>query len=315
MKIRKEIFVGLMVLLTGGMLYWGVNYLKGMNIFSEEGIYYAVYPNVDGLMVTNPVMINGLKVGQIKDVYFEEDRPSDVIVEIMITQNIKIPSNSLAKIISSDIMGSKALSIIPGDATSYAVTGDTLEAKVEESITDAINRELQPIKMKAENVMGSIDTLLTVLQGVMGGKNGRNFSESLQRVLNTMRNLEETSLSFNDMMIREKPRFVRIVENLESITSNLDENKAYITSIIHNFSSISDTLAKVHFQETMAHTDKSIRDFDAILQQINSGSGSLGLLLKNDSLYDALNNSSRDLDILIKDIKENPKKYLKISIF
>jgi phospholipid/cholesterol/gamma-HCH transport system substrate-binding protein len=315
LKIKKEILVGLLVLLTGGMLYWGVNYLKGMNIFSEEGIYYAVYPNVDGLMITNPVLINGLKVGQIKDVYFEENRPSDVIVEIMITQDIRIPANSLAKIISSDIMGSKALSIIPGNATFYAKTGDTLEAKVEESITDAINRELQPIKRKAENVMGSIDTLLTVLQGVMGGKNGRNFSESLQRVLNTMRYLEESSLSFNDMMIREKPRFIKIVDNLESITSNLNNNKEYISNIIQNFSSISDTLAKVHFQETLAHTDKSIRDFDAILKQINSGEGSLGLLLKNDSLYNALNKSSIDLDILLKDIKENPKKYLNFSVF
>ncbi len=315
MRIKKEFLIGLLVLFTGAMLYWGINYLKGLDIFSKEGIYYAVYDDVDGLMTTNPVLIHGLKVGQVKDVYFESNTPSKVVVEIMITKDVKIPRNSTAKIISSDIMGSKALSILPGDAKVYAESGDTLASKMEESIKAAINRELQPLKAKAENVMGSIDTLLTMVEKVMGGKNGRNFSESLQRVLNTMKNLEETSLSFNSMMVQEKPRFVKIVENLQSISGNLEENKEYIGNAIRNFSAISDTLAKVRFQETMANTDKTIRTMDKVLEQINSGQGSLGLLLKNDSLYDALEKSSRSLDALLKDIKENPKKYLKFSLF
>ncbi len=315
MRIKKEFLIGLLVLFTGLLLYWGINYLKGMDIFSKEGIYYAVYDDVDGLMPTNPVLIHGLKVGQVKDVYFATNTPSKVVVEIMITQDIKLARNSTAKIISSDIMGSKALSILPGNSKQYAASGDTLASKMEESIKAAINRELQPLKSKAENVMGSIDTLLTMVEKVMGGRNGRNFSESLQRVLNTMKNLEETSLSFNSMMIQEKPRFVKIVENLQSISANLEENKEYIGNAIRNFSSISDTLAKIKFQETIANTDKTIRSMDRVLEQINSGKGSLGLLLKNDSLYNALESSSRSLDILLKDIHENPKKYLKFSVF
>ncbi len=304
-----------MIIFSGILAYWGINFLKGMNVFSHEDIYFAQYHDVDGLMTTNPVLISGLKVGQIKDVYFVEDKPSDVIVEIMITKDIKIPTNSLAKIISSDLMGSKALVIIPSTSSEYAVSGDTLMSEREISFQDAINRELEPIKKRAEKLMNDVDTLLSVVHRAIKGKSGNNIAESLERILNTIKYLEETSGAVSKIVVQEQTRFSVIMKNLESITVNFNENQENLNHIIQNFSSISDTLAKANIAETIASTQKTISDFDLIIQQINSGEGSLGLLLKNDSLYYELESSSKNLDLLLEDIRKNPKRYINISVF
>ena len=315
MKFKKEFLVGLMIIFSGILAYWGINYLKGMNVFSHEDIYYAQYDDVDGLMTTNPVLISGLKVGQIKDVYFMENKPSDVIVEIMITKDIQIPANSLSKIISSDLMGSKALIIIPSSSPDFALSGDTLKSEREISFQDAINRELEPLKNRAEKLMSDVDTLLAVIQGAIKGESGNNIAESLERILSTIKHLEVTSGAVSEIVVQEQTRFSKIMINLESITTNFDENQENLNLIIANFTSISDTLAKANIAQTVASTQKTIADFDKIIQQINSGEGSLGLLLKNDSLYYELENSSRNLDLLLEDIRKNPKRYINISIF
>jgi phospholipid/cholesterol/gamma-HCH transport system substrate-binding protein len=315
LKFKKEFLTGLMIMFSGILAYWGINFLKGMNVFSHEDIYFAQYDDVDGLMTTNPVLISGLKVGQIKDVYFVEDKPSDVIVEIMITKDIKIPSNSLAKIISSDLMGSKALVIIPSTSSEYAISGDTLMSEREISFQDAINRELEPIKKRAEKLMSDVDTLLAVVHGAIKGKSGNNIAESLERILNTIKYLEETSGAVSEIVVQEQTRFSIIMKNLESITTNFDKNQENLNHIIQNFTSISDTIAKANIAETIASTQKTISDFDKILQQINSGEGSLGLLLKNDSLYYELMSSSKNLDLLLEDIRKNPKRYINVSVF
>ena len=315
MKKKKEFLIGLLVIVSGLLLYWGVYFLKGMDVFSHQDVYYAQYEEVDGLMTTNPVLIKGVKVGQVKDVYFQEDSPSRVMVELMITEDIRIPANSLAKIVSSDLMGSKAVVIVPGDAKEYARPGDTLQSATEVSFQDAINRELQPIKLKAEKLMNDVDTVLSVIHLAISGKSGNNIAESLDRILKTIKYMEATSGAITELVEGEQRNFAKIVENLEAITTNFNDNQEKLNTIIDNFSAVSDSLAKAEIASTIHSLRNTIDKMDGILKEIEEGKGSLGLLLKDDSLYIELENSSRNLNLLLEDIRKNPKRYLHFSAF
>lgn len=315
MKLSKEFKIGIVVAVAFALLYWGFNFLKGKDIFSKERVFVAVYDDVAGLGKTNPVNINGLSVGQVRNMYFSTDGQAKVIIELVVKNQIPIPINSLAKIVSSDLLGSKAVDIILGDALQYAQPGDTLISDVESSIKDEVNRQLQPLKLKAESLMNSVDTTLSMLQSIFSNDNTRNFSKSVQSVANSFENLESTTSTLDTLMTGQKNRMERILENIEQITLNLRNNEGNLNNIIANFSSISDTLAQIQFAHTMQQVDETMANLAQVSGKINNGEGSLGMLVNNDSLYLELEKTSRDLNLLLEDIRLNPKKYVKFSVF
>jgi len=202
-----------------------------------------------------------------------------------------------------------------GDAKEFAVSGDTLNSTSEESIKDAVSRELDPLKRKAEELISSIDTVITMLQGVFGESNQMNLARSVESIANTFKNLESTTGAIDTLLASEKARFANIVLNLQDITENLNNNEDVINEIFANFNAVSDSLAGLDFASTLITTRNTLDDFNLVIQKINNGEGTLGQLLHNDSLYIELQNSSRDLDLLIEDIRANPKKYVKFSVF
>src|SRR5664279_5729712 len=166
-KLTREFKIGLAFVLTLAAFYWGVNFLKGVDIFSNTRKIYAVYPKVDGLMRSNPVTINGLNVGKVSRITFTNDTSKNLIVELSISHNVPIPNNSVAQIYSSDLLGSKAVEIILGNSTVFVKNKDTLHSGAKASLEDQVSRQVLPLKAKAESLMGSFDTLLTVLNQVM----------------------------------------------------------------------------------------------------------------------------------------------------
>ncbi len=315
MKLSKEFKIGIIVTVALALLYWGVNFLKGKDIFSNERIFVAVYNDVAGLEKTNPVTINGLRVGQVRDMTFTVDGEARVVVQLVLKNQIDIPANSTAKIISSDLLGSKAVEIRLGNSPELALPGDTLVSEVEVSIKDEVNRQLQPLKAKAENLMGSIDTVLTMLQSVFSTDNTDNFAKSVKSIANSFENLESTTGTLDTLITDQKSRMEKIFENIESITLNLRNNEDELNNIIANFSSVSDSLAKIQFAQTMSRVDKTMAELAGISGKINRGEGSLGMLVNNDSLYIELEKTSRDLNLLLEDIRLNPKKYVRFSVF
>lgn len=315
MKLSKEFKIGLVVTLAFALLYWGINFLKGKDVFSNERIFIAVYEDVAGLEKTNPVKINGLTVGQVRNMKFTSDGQARVVIEIVLKNQIDIPGNSTAKIVSSDLLGSKAVEITLGNAYELAQPGDTLISAVEASIKDEVNRQLQPLKLKAENLMGSIDTVLTMLQSLFSSDNTDNFAKSVKSIANSFENLESTTGTLDTLLTGQKSRLERIFENIEAITLNLKNNEGELNNIIANFSSVSDTLAKVNFAQTMQRVDQTMNELAQISAKINQGDGSLGMLINNDSLYIELEKTSRDLNLLLEDIRLNPKRYVRFSVF
>jgi len=315
LHISKEFKIGLIITIAIALLYWGFNFLKGESIFSSERVYYAVYKDVGGLVRANPVIINGLNVGQVRDMYFSEDGKAHVIIEMVISNKILIPKNSSAKIISSDLLGSKSVEIRLGDSPDEALTGDTLVSEVEISIKEEVSRQFQPLKNKAENLMSSIDSVLTMLQSVFSRTNAENFSKSVKHIASSFENLESTTSTLDTIFKVQRSRLDHIFENVESISYNLRSNEAALNNIITNFSTLSDSLAATSFASTINNVNKTMADLANITDKINKGEGSMGLLINNDSLYVKLENASQELNLLLEDIRANPKKYVKFSLF
>ncbi|MBN1340958.1 MAG: MCE family protein [Bacteroidales bacterium] len=315
MKISKEIIIGLLVLLALVLLFWGMNFLKGKNFLSQERVFYGVYSNIEGLVKTNPVVINGLNVGQVKDMYFDPAGNNRVIVEFLVTNEVGIPKNSVARIYSSDLLGSKAVEIRLGNSDAFAQTGDTLITDVELSLKEEVNRQVQPLKRKAEDLMLSIDSVITVVQYIFNRATRENLNRSFESIANTFDNIESTTYSVDTLMTAQKKRIERILSNIESITMNLNNNQENFNHIISNLSALSDSLARARISETLISTSNAMSEVATIVNRINSGEGSLGLLVNNDSLYIELEKSARDLNLLLEDIRNNPKKYVKFSVF
>lgn len=315
MKLSREFKIGLIVTVALALLYWGINFLKGKDVFSNERIFVAVYDDVAGLERTNPITINGLNVGQVRNMKFTGGDKARVVIELVIKNSIDIPSNSTAKIVSSDLLGSKSVEIRLGTSPEMAQPGDTLVSEIEASIKEEVNRQLQPLKTKAENLMGSIDTVLTMLQSIFSNDNTDNFSKSVKSIANSFENLESTTGTLDTLISGQRSRMETILENIDEITANLRNNEDQLNNIIQNFSSVSDTLAKIQFAQTMKRVDKTMGDLAEITSKVNQGEGSIGMLVNNDSLYINLERSSRELNLLLEDIRVNPKKYVRFSLF
>jgi phospholipid/cholesterol/gamma-HCH transport system substrate-binding protein len=315
LKYKREISIGIVFIVALALFIWGFNYLKGFNLFKEQRVLYAVYDQVSGLTKANPVSINGLKVGQVSDIYFEPDFSGKIIVELTIETQLPIPKNSVALIYSSDLMGSKAIDLKLGTDTALVINGDTLLNKVEASLKEAVNQQIQPLKAKAEELIMSIDSVVTVIKQIFNEQARENLTSSLASVQATFENLESASYNLDLMIAAEKERFGEIMSNLESITTTIRENEENIDNIFSNFSVISDSLAKAEIPQTFANINRAVNDVADIVQKIENGEGTIGMLVNDDKLYMNLQKSAEQLSLLLEDFRVNPKRFVRFSLF
>ncbi len=315
LKLSREVKTGLITIVTVVAFVWGFNYLKGKDFFSSQRKFYVIYNNVSGLMKANSVTINGLNIGQVDDIYFQEDNPGRIIVELSVSNDIKIPVNSMARIYSADLLGSRGIDIKLGDATEYLQSGDTLHSDVTMSLQEEVNEMVQPVLRKAGDMMSSIDTVISALGDVFNYKTRENLIRSIESLRITIKNIEKTSGSVDTLMNSEKKRLARIFSNVESISYNLRENNDNLTSILSNAASISDSIAKSNLSRTIAELERSIQNLATATDKINNKEGTIGLLVNDDKLYNDLESSSKQLELLLKDIRLNPKRYVHFSVF
>jgi phospholipid/cholesterol/gamma-HCH transport system substrate-binding protein len=315
-KIKREVKIAVIFIITIGLFYWGFNFLKGKNLLRKERTFFAIYNQVNGLSEANPVLVNGYKVGQVKDINFMPDGSGRIIVEFIVTNNdVRIPGNSVANLFSSDILGSRAIEIKLGNSTVAALNGDTLNTLVQSSLGEEVSLQMKPIKQKFENVMLSIDSVLVIIRSVFNEETRANLTLSFESIKYTIQNLEHTTFNIDTLVTTQRVKLSAIIGNVESITSNIRKNNDKISNIIVNFSNISDTIAKANIAQTLENTNKSLQSFSEIIEKINRGEGSLGMLVNNDSLYNNLQGTSSQLNDLVEDIKLNPQRYLNFSVF
>ncbi|NVO11962.1 MAG: MCE family protein [Bacteroidales bacterium] len=312
-KITREAKIGFFAILCLAAMFWGINFLKGKNVFSPNNIYYTIFNQVDGLENTNPVLINGFKVGLVKNIKFEEGNTGRFLVTLLIGKKYKIPENTIAKMISTSIIGGKAIKLEVISGGKLHSPGDTLPGQIETGLIDQLGHQIAPVKQKAENLMVEFEKTLKVMNEVFNEENKAQLSQSFANLNKALYNINQTAAEL-DTTLSPNGTMRKILSNVEAISSNLKNNNKDISKIIRNFSAISDTIAKIKIASTMIQVDSAMRQFNAVVTKINSGKGTLGNLINNDTLYFNLENASRSLELLVKDVKENPKRYINFSV-
>ncbi|WP_129715049.1 MlaD family protein [Pedobacter sp. SYP-B3415] len=309
MKIANETKVGILAAFAIAMLIIGYNFLKGNSIFSDETVLYARYTKVDGLTVSKPVLINGFQIGRVDKLQLEPN--GTILATLKIKGKYDIPTNSVARLESTDLLGSKAIVMDLGSGSKFAQDGDTLNANVEKNLMESV----QPVQKKAELIIGKMDSILSSVNSILNPNFQKNIDRSFNSIAATLASLEGTSKKVDNMVGTEGQKISAILANVESISSNLKNNNQKITSILNNLGSVTDQFAAANFKQTIDNANKAVADLQSVVTKINSGQGSLGLLINDNKMYDNLNAASDNLNKLIIDLKENPKRYVHFSVF
>ena len=315
MQIKREVKLAVTAIAAVIILIWGINFLKAKALFERNNVYYAVYDGVDGLKVSSAVVYRGYSVGQVNSIKFAGERFDKIVVQFSVGKNLEVPANSIAAIQSADLMGSKVVNILPGDAAGFAQSGDTLKSFMELGLMQQVNEQLAPLKSKAESILSSMDSVLTVLQSIFTDETKGNITGSLASINHTLRNVEHASGNLDMLITDESARISNILENVNSITGNLKANNDKIARSLDNFTDISDSLRAVNLAKTVRGVNKVLCEVDSIMVKINRGKGTLGEVVNDDDLYYNLTAVSENLNKLLEEFRTNPKKFVNLSVF
>ena len=305
--MNKEFKIGLFAIICIMALIYGINYLKGVNILNDNRDFYAVYENIGGLKVGSSVLVNGYKVGIVSNIDLLTEQNQNLLITISLNKEFDMATNTICKIVNQDLMGSKGIALVLGDNEELIAIGDTLISGIEGSLQEEVNAQILPLKNKAEELISSIDSVMMIVTAVLNKNTRDNLRNSLSSLDKTFELMSKTMIKIDSMVDLNDERISKVVYNLESITSNFESSNGEIKNILTNFSSISDSLLNSDFVTVL----QNISD---ITSKINNGEGSIGLLLKDDEIYVNFEKSSRELALLLEDIKKYPSRYVNFSI-
>jgi len=309
LKISNETKIGALTAIAITILILGYSFLKGNDVFSSSNKFYAIYQSVDGLSVSKPVLVNGFPIGHISKM--ELGQTGQTTVELKIDSKYNVPVNTIARLVSTDLLGSKAIVFELGDSKQFAETKDTLETDIQGSLAES----LQPIQTKAENLMNKLDSSLAAINKILNPNFQRNVDRSFNSIANSLQTLEGTTKKIDNLVGAQSTHINGILTNAEDVTGSLKVSAANLNEITGNFNRFSTDMANGNIKQTMDNANKAMADLQATTARINSNKGSLGLLLNDDQLYRNLQGASNNLDALFIDIKANPKRYVHFSVF
>lgn len=313
MKISNETKIGAMAVIGIILLALGFNFLKGNGVFKKNTVLYAVYKDVQGLVKSNPVVINGLQVGRIESLDGGKDMKR-IIVTVTLKREINIPTNSLA-VINPNLLGSPSLEIQLGNANTYLKNGDTLVTTMSAGAFDEAMKLINPVLYEVRNAVKSLDSVLTTISNVFDVKAKRNVKNILNNLDLATASFVSTSASLKQLMDVQNGALAKSIMNVNTFTSNLNTNNEKLNSILESSKLFSQKMAAIDLQKSIDTLNVAINNFKEGSEKINGTSGSLGSLLNDNTLYDNLQSTSRKINILLDDIRVHPKRYVNFSIF
>ena len=293
---RKELLIGVIIIIAMAVLFVGIDFLKGVNVFKATNYYYATYDNVAGLAKSAPVTVNGFKVGLVRDITYEYDNPGHMLVELSLDRNFRLPGGTEA-VLTTDMLGTASIALRLGTQSSYHNVGDTLTASSPKGLMDNISTELMP---QVAGIFPKVDTLLTAVNALVGSPALMSSVERLDRIT---ANLERTTRQLNTVMAALQP----ITSDVKTITGNLSSSSADIAQLTGEVKDVPIDSIAVNLQ---AITE----NLRLLSETLNDPNSSLGLLTRDPALYHNLNSAVSDLDSLFVDIKRNPKRYISIKL-
>ncbi|MGP8214971.1 MAG: MlaD family protein [Bacteroidia bacterium] len=317
MKLKKEVKAGIIIVCALAMLIYGLNYLKGINMFSPNKKLYAIYNNVEGLLPSNPVLVNGFHVGLVEDIQLEKNTSGKVSITMLITDNdVKIPKGAIARI-TSDFFGNRAIQL---DFTNCinnppVKDKDTLAGLMDMTLKDEVSAQVLPLKNKTEELIVSIDSTMGIIKGVFSKKTQNNLTQSIESINISLKHFETMSGNLDDLVATQKVRVSDILGKIDEIATTIAKNNKQLGNAINNVSSISDSLARSNLKSTINYADSTLYYTAKIFEKINRGKGSLGMLANDTTLYNRLDSTSSRINELLEQMKLHPKKYFHVTVF
>lgn len=303
MKLTKEIKTAILVITSILLFIWGYSFLKGTDILTDYSTYYVEYDEVEGLVTSAPVTINGHIIGQVKSISFKDKITWKPIVEIQIKNDYSIPKSSMALIYEPGLIGGKMIQIVPGteNPSEFAVSGDYLKGDIKSGLTALVSEKLEPLKEKIEKVMVSTDLLIGNLNETLDDNAKQNLKNSFAKLSETLTEFGKASKSLNFILDENKSKLNSTLTNFENTSENLAK--------------ISDSLATVNLKQTVQSLENTLANVDKIMADLEKGNGSMGKLLKDDKMYTNFTEASKELELLLEDLRLNPTRYINVSLF
>ena len=283
------------------LLLLGYNFLNATSLFKKENSLFALYDNVEGLQVGTKVTVNGLSVGKVAKIDFLPNT-TKILVSFTLRNDVVFSRNSVAELYEAGLIGGKSIAIHPVyDNFTKFKSGDTLNSSVKPGLTDVVNQQIAPLQQKLEKVLTNADSLFSGVNNVLNSQGKNNLSLTLENLSSSIKNINELVSRFNSISKNQNKNINRTIVNLSMVSGNLNK--------------ITDSLSKSNLKQTIYNFEKLSSNFNQVLSEIRNGSGTINKLIYEDSLYQNLKNSSESIELLLRDLKSNPKRYVHFSLF
>ncbi len=286
----------------------GFYFLKGTNLFVRKNVYYAVYDRVDGLYKSNEVVVNGFRIGRVSTM---ERNPETgrIVVQLDLDKDILIPKSdsTQALLVSTDFLGSKQVSIVFGNSKEYYADGDTIHTFFKKDLTEQIGAQIDPIMIDVRKMLPQLDSTIRGIKMLFDANNPKSIYTTLATV--------NVALKKIDLILAQNGETLHLtISNLQSITSNIEKSNEAITKILNNAESFTDSLQQANIKQTIENLNKTVTQLNGVMTDINSGKGTLGKIIKNDELYAKVDSAVVNLNVLLKDVKARPYRYISINV-
>ena len=284
------------------MTIFSFNYLKGINLLEKSRHFIVVYDNVEGLVASNPVTINGFKIGNVQKINLSADGSNKLEIKLIIDNEVEFSKSSKAELYETGLIGGKAIAIIPNyQDGSIAESGDYLQGTIKPGLTELVNQKLTPLQDKLESAIQNADKVVLNINELLSDDTKTSFQQSILNFKNISESLNETTNNVNSIILNNSNAIENSLKNIESSSKNINE----ITKSVSD-ANVSDLISKLN---------STVSNFNLTLNKINNGNGSVSKLLENDAIFNNLEKATSELEALINDIKVNPNRYVHFSIF
>ena len=301
MKITREIKTAILVIASILLFIWGYSFLKGKDLFTNYKTFYVEYDNVEGLATSAPVTLNGLEIGKVTSITINQNT-GKLTVELQLKTDFPISKSSIASIYEPGIIGGRQIAIYPNfNDKTLAVDGQKLQGDVKLGLMSTVGKQLEPIQKKLEKVMLNVDDLLSGLNNVLDKKTQEDLKVSLAELSKTMVQFHKATVGINELLDDNKGQINGIVTNFNKVSGN--------------FSKISDSLSKADLGKTVKNLNATLTKVDGIMADLEAGKGSAGKLLKDEAFYNNIKDATKEMELLLEDVRLHPTRYVNVSLF